>query len=414
MSLSKLKEEEVDDHQLTAKRNMQVEEQYHQQVSPMLEVISGSRGAQNVYSTLAAYFLMILLMKLVLIIICPYERMSCLQFFGGQFGSFHYFFQLFVVHHLILYSLVYPAGKYLGGNGLLLKLAALIAIAALKWANYSVVHVKDDASKSVRVACALENVRLMMKTISFLAEIHPPCNKVTNNVSIGQFTYFLFAPTLIYKSSYRKTNKPINWKAFTRFASEFTVMVLVDAFFVKDFVVPGLERHQAILAEKPEEYISSYIRLFLLYVAQGALSLLFVAFAFVHCYSNAMAELLCFADRSFYKNWWATESPGEMWRKWNRIVGGWLSQYVYKPCIRAGFGRFWSLTATFAVSGFYHDHILTLTSGFWRPWLTIMMSTTALQILCPFPCDKMDPSLVDILSCASHLLNLGVVGMVYF
>ena len=141
-------------------------------MSPLLRVISESKGGQTFYGAISVCLLILLAFKLVLVVISPEERLSCIQFFGGEFYPIKYFLHLFIVHHLILYSVVYPAGKYLKHNAFILKCTGLIAMALCKWAIYSLVYVKTDSTATIRCACSFENVRVMMMCISFLCESH--------------------------------------------------------------------------------------------------------------------------------------------------------------------------------------------------------------------------------------------------
>lgn len=49
----------------------------------------------------------------------------------------------------------------------------------------------------------------------------------------------------------------------------------------------------------------------------GAWILMF--YANFHCWLNFIAELTCFADRVFYKEWWNSLYIDEYWRNWNIV-----------------------------------------------------------------------------------------------
>ena len=53
-------------------------------------------------------------------------------------------------------------------------------------------------------------------------------------------------------------------------------------------------------------------------------------FAILHSWLNAFAEMLRFADRLFYKDWWNSSSFANYYRTWNVVVHDWLYSYVYK------------------------------------------------------------------------------------
>ena len=45
---------------------------------------------------------------------------------------------------------------------------------------------------------------------------------------------------------------------------------------------------------------------------------------------KAWAEMLRFADRQFYLDWWNSTSFGNYYRTWNTLVQDWLYTYIYK------------------------------------------------------------------------------------
>eukprot|EP00042_Codosiga_hollandica_P019940 m.62926 g.62926 ORF g.62926 m.62926 type:complete len:114 (-) comp49604_c0_seq5:595-936(-) len=61
----------------------------------------------------------------------------------------------------------------------------------------------------------------------------------------------------------------------------------------------------------------------------GTVVLLLAFFAILHSWLNAFAELLCFADRQFYKDWWNARSFAAYYRTWNCVVHDWLYSYIY-------------------------------------------------------------------------------------
>ena len=52
-------------------------------------------------------------------------------------------------------------------------------------------------------------------------------------------------------------------------------------------------------------------------------------FAILHSWLNAFAEMLRFADREFYKDWWNSRSFSNYYRTWNVVVHDWLYTYIY-------------------------------------------------------------------------------------
>lgn len=63
----------------------------------------------------------------------------------------------------------------------------------------------------------------------------------------------------------------------------------------------------------------------------GTLAFLAWWYGLLHCWLNMWAELLRFADRQFYDDWWTTSSFHNYYRKWNLVVHDWLYSYSYAP-----------------------------------------------------------------------------------
>ncbi|CAF4515426.1 unnamed protein product, partial [Rotaria magnacalcarata] len=45
-----------------------------------------------------------------------------------------------------------------------------------------------------------------------------------------------------------------------------------------------------------------------------------VFYGFLHCWLNAFAEMLRFADREFYSDWWTATSWSSYYRTWNIVI----------------------------------------------------------------------------------------------
>ncbi|KAH0629039.1 hypothetical protein JD844_010793 [Phrynosoma platyrhinos] len=70
----------------------------------------------------------------------------------------------------------------------------------------------------------------------------------------------------------------------------------------------------------------------------GIYVMLMICFSFFHCWLNAFAEMLRFADRTFYKDWWNSTSYSVFYRTWNVVVHDWLYYYIYQDFLWVGKG----------------------------------------------------------------------------
>jgi hypothetical protein len=90
---------------------------------------------------------------------------------------------------------------------------------------------------------------------------------------------------------------------------------------------------------------------------------------------NLLAEILCFADRKFYSDWWNAKNGKEFFRLSNHIVQDFAYKFIYCDLKKYLDNRHLRSILTFAISGMFHDLILTISFGFFIPVLTISMTT---------------------------------------
>ena len=104
-----------------------------------------------------------------------------------------------------------------------------------------------------------------------------------------------------------------------------------------------------------------------------------------HSCLNISGELLYFADRDFYHDWWNSTNFSKFWQNWNLPVHRWFLRHIYKPLLAAGFSRKhimkvsypsgWSrgaaITIVFLVSSFFHEYTVSVPLRMLKPWLFI-------------------------------------------
>jgi hypothetical protein len=77
--------------------------------------------------------------------------------------------------------------------------------------------------------------------------------------------------------------------------------------------------------------------------------------------ANLFAELTCYADREFYKDWWNASNFSEYSRNWNRPVHLFLLKHIYQEVMqRHNFGKTQATFLTFFFSAICHEFIMFL------------------------------------------------------
>lgn len=241
-------------------------------------------------------------------------------------------------------------------------------------------HYHMPPGSSLIIIC--EQVRMIMKIHSFLREAVPRVlvfhREANANASIqdvlpgfSQYLYFLFCPTLLYRDHYPRTEHT-RWRyVFSNMMQVAGCLLYVYYIFVR-FCVPVFSQ----TGKQPWN-----TRNFILSVMSSMLpsTMVFILgfFSILHSWLNAFAEMMGFADRMFYKDWWNCRSWADYYRKWNVVVHDWLHAYVYRdvqnimpPAYRNN--RKVAMFTVFSVSAIVHEYVLATSFGFFFPVLLLM------------------------------------------
>jgi len=88
------------------------------------------------------------------------------------------------------------------------------------------------------------------------------------------------------------------------------------------------------------------------------------------CVCNGFAEITCFADREFYKDWWNSTTMDEFARTWNIPVHKWLLQHVYLESLQHyKISKYTASFITFLFSGLLHELVMVLCFRMFTPFL---------------------------------------------
>lgn len=79
-----------------------------------------------------------------------------------------------------------------------------------------------------------------------------------------------------------------------------------------------------------------------------------------HSSLNLLAEILRFADREFYRDFWNAETIQYFWQTWNIPVHRFCVRHVYKPLVRNGYSRLTASLAVFLISAIFHEYLVSV------------------------------------------------------
>uniref|UniRef100_A0A4X2L0X6 O-acyltransferase n=1 Tax=Vombatus ursinus TaxID=29139 RepID=A0A4X2L0X6_VOMUR len=228
-------------------------------------------------------------------------------------------------------------------------------------------------SPGSRCILVFEQIRLVMKSYSFLREatpgiLHTKAGKGAQVPSFSSYLYFLFCPTLIYRESYPRTTH-IRWNYVVKKFAQVLACVFYACFILGRLCVPIFDNMSR------EPFSTRALVLSILHATlPGVFMLLLIFFAFLHCWLNAFSEMLRFADRMFYKDWWNSTSFSNFFRTWNVVVHDWLYSYIYQDGLRLlGLGaRGPAMLGVFLISAVVHEYIFSFVLGFFYPVMLIL------------------------------------------
>lgn len=223
------------------------------------------------------------------------------------------------------------------------------------------------------IAVFLEMTRFLMKTYAFIrsnagrarlevkkdSEDKPHLELPT----FRHYIYFLFCPTLVYRDAYPRT-KTIRWKFVAKCLTEVLGVILYMSFLFERYVIPIFQGVGATPMMSSE---------FVLHIfgcmMPGILIFLSGFYLLLHAWMNAAAEVMRFADRQFYSDWWSANNFPDYYRKWNAVVHDWLYAYVYKDMYEhvVKGNKTVAMLCVFTVSSFVHEYIISFTFGFFYP-----------------------------------------------
>lgn len=247
-----------------------------------------------------------------------------------------------------------------------------------------------DFPPATSIAVLMEMTRFVMKVHAFVRSNIPralqSCSKTSTDdkpaystllPEFSKFMYFLFAPTLVYRDQYPRT-KRIRWSIVFRHALEVVGVVFYISFIFERFLTPLFDSFG-----NAQITSGNFVLTLFGSVMPGSLSFLCGFYCLLHAWMNASAELLRFADRMFYRDWWNASSFPEYIRSWNVVVHDWLYTYIYKDSVEHLFKNCRSLATilVFTVSAVFHEVILAFAFRFFYPVMFVQFEFMGLLLM---------------------------------
>lgn len=196
----------------------------------------------------------------------------------------------------------------------------------------------------------LRHALLNPDTTESLPKIYSEC-PYPRNVTLGNLSYFWWAPTLVYQPVYPRSSS-IRWSFVAKRLAESAGLSMFIWLASAQYAAPVLRNSLNMIATL--DFASIVERLMKL----STISLIIWLagfFAIFQSILNALAEVMLFGDREFYSDWWNSPSVGAYWRTWNKPVYHFMRRHIYSPLIERGWSSNAASAMVFIFSGFLHE-----------------------------------------------------------
>jgi len=178
-----------------------------------------------------------------------------------------------------------------------------------------------------------------------------------DNLTISDIYYFWFAPTLCYELNFPKSlriRKTFLLRRFLEVVFGFNLLLAL----IQQWIIPSVVN--SLIPFSNMNLGPATERLLKLSIPNHLCWLIWFYLVF-HSFTNTMAEIMQFADRNFYNDWWNADNIVVFWKTWNLPVHRWCVRHLYKPVLSYSQGNKMLASAiVFFVSAFFHEYMVSV------------------------------------------------------
>lgn len=190
------------------------------------------------------------------------------------------------------------------------------------------------------------------------------------NLTLSNLGYFMLAPTLCYQPSYPRSPR-FRISFFLKRILEIVMLTMMIFFIGEQYSRPTLRN--SMRSFDSLNFGSMVERILKLSIPSIYIWLL-LFYALFHSFLNAIAELLRFGDRDFYKPWWNARTISEYWRLWNLPVYRWFKRHVYFPLVtKHRMPRVFASILAFFISAIFHEILIGVPTRVVHGWAFLAM-----------------------------------------
>ncbi|KJH48691.1 MBOAT family protein [Dictyocaulus viviparus] len=184
------------------------------------------------------------------------------------------------------------------------------------------------------------------------------------NLTLNNLYYFMLAPTLCYELKFPRSIRRRKTFLIKRFV-EMLFLSLLIASLIQQWVVPTVHNSMRPLSEME---LGRCLERLLKLAIPNIIIWLIGFYTVFHAALNFVAEILRFADREFYRDFWNSETIHYFWRTWNIPVHRWATRHIYLPMMRSNYNKFSAVVVVFLVSALFHEYLVSIPLHMFRLW----------------------------------------------
>ncbi|KAG5867241.1 hypothetical protein JTB14_015125 [Gonioctena quinquepunctata] len=240
---------------------------------------------------------------------------------------------------------------------------------------------------------------------------HKKLIQYPDNLNLRDLYYFLFAPTLCYELNFPRTER-IRKRFLVKRIFEVLVGVQIIFCVIQQYMIPSVKN--SLIPFSNMDYTKATERLLKLAIPNH-LAWLCMFYIMFHSWLNLLGEILHFADRSFYGDWWNANNIDSFWRNWNLPVHRWALRHLYFPMIEMGYSKTFGSIAVFFISAFFHEYMVSVPLKTYKIWAFMgMMGQIPLSHFSKFVERAYGPRFGNLVFWSSIILGQPLCIMMYY
>eukprot|EP00062_Callorhinchus_milii_P018887 gi/632972944/ref/XP_007902907.1/ PREDICTED: diacylglycerol O-acyltransferase 1-like [Callorhinchus milii] len=186
-----------------------------------------------------------------------------------------------------------------------------------------------------------------------------------DNLTVADLYYFLLAPTLCYQMNFPRSPK-IRMRFLLRRILEMFFMTQLILGLIQQWILPVTRATMKPFTEMELTLLVDH--LLLLAIPNHFIWIVFF-YGFFHSTLNFIAELMQFADRRFYRDWWNSQTLTYYWSNSNMLLHKWSVRHIYRPMIENGYTKWEGQASVFVLSALFHEYLIAVPFRMLRLWL---------------------------------------------